>query len=221
MKLTDKVMETTDPRLSRLRTRLWSLAGINPLWLTGIFIAIGMIVPLAFIFFPSIGPHIPRVILLLILLTVNAPILITIINIVYSRRGTRSMIHLAFLYAQIVVVFGVAYFYVVAAHRSRQLHSRIDLLDLSATFHPEPAITGISTTWVDFLAESDRHSRGAILMAYLADLHDCLHFSLVTSATVGYGNMVPVSRLARLLVDLQIAMTVFFVAFGIGSSYPR
>jgi hypothetical protein len=131
------------------------------------------------------------------------------------------MSHLAFLYAQIVVVFGVAYFYVVSSHRSRQLHSPMNFLNLAETIDLTPAIDGIGTTWVDFLANPDRPSRGTLFMAYLGELHDCLHFSLVTSATVGYGDMVPVSHLARILVDLQISMTIFFVTFGVGAFFIR
>lgn len=194
------------------RTWLQIIAEINPIWLTGVFIACGMAMPAVFIFFPTINANARHFVSLAILIMVILPIAFTVINVVHSHRRTYNIFHLAFLYAQIVVVFGVLYLCLISVNRNRQLHAQ-------AT--PGPTIAGITATWVDALANPDNHDRGAILVTYLGELHDCIHFSLVTSATVGYGDMVPVTRLARLAVDLQIAMTIFFVTFGIGTFFIR
>lgn len=45
---------------------------------------------------------------------------------------------------------------------------------------------------------------------------DCLHFSIVTLATVGFGDIVPRTWLAKLLVDLEIFSGMVFIVIGIG-----
>lgn len=56
---------------------------------------------------------------------------------------------------------------------------------------------------------------------------ECLHFSIVTAATVGYGDIVPQTLMAKMVADCQIisstAMLVFsfgFILSGKGSSVP-
>jgi hypothetical protein len=45
---------------------------------------------------------------------------------------------------------------------------------------------------------------------------DCNHFSVVSATTVGYGDMVPKSHFAKLIVDFQLTYTFAIVAIGIG-----
>ncbi|MBM3115657.1 potassium channel family protein [Jeongeupia naejangsanensis] len=45
---------------------------------------------------------------------------------------------------------------------------------------------------------------------------DCLHFSIVTSATVGYGDIYPRDWLARLLTDLHILSATGIAVVGFG-----
>lgn len=54
---------------------------------------------------------------------------------------------------------------------------------------------------------------------------DCLHYSIVTMATVGYGDMVPQSRAAKIMTDFEIiaGQILFLFALGIvlGKSTPQ
>ena len=43
------------------------------------------------------------------------------------------------------------------------------------------------------------------------DSIDAVYFSLVTQSTVGFGSIVPVSRLSKLCVSLQVFSTLMFV----------
>ena len=52
---------------------------------------------------------------------------------------------------------------------------------------------------------------------------ECLHFSIITLSTVGYGDLVPLSPLVRLIVGLQIICGVLLLLFGFSEiiSYSR
>ncbi|HYW73338.1 MAG TPA: potassium channel family protein [Pyrinomonadaceae bacterium] len=45
---------------------------------------------------------------------------------------------------------------------------------------------------------------------------DCFHFSVVTAATVGYGDITPSSSLSRLVADSQVIASVSILVFGLG-----
>jgi len=47
-------------------------------------------------------------------------------------------------------------------------------------------------------------------------LGDCFHFSVATAATVGYGDITPVSSFARFVTDTQILASVGILVFGLG-----
>jgi len=49
----------------------------------------------------------------------------------------------------------------------------------------------------------------------LLSLLDCLHFSVVTQTTLGFGDMLPKSFTAKLLVDIQVLSGVYFIAIAI------
>ena len=45
---------------------------------------------------------------------------------------------------------------------------------------------------------------------------DCFHFSVVTAATVGYGDITPTPSLSRLVADSQVLASVSILVFGLG-----
>jgi hypothetical protein len=50
---------------------------------------------------------------------------------------------------------------------------------------------------------------------------DCLYFSTITIASVGYGDIIPLSALAKLLVCLETTMGQLLLALGIASAYSE
>ncbi len=73
----------------------------------------------------------------------------------------------------------------------------------------------------------DRFSVGPHFLVNGAARHlsfsECLHFSIITLSTVGYGDLVPLSPLVRLIVGLQIICGVLLLLFGFSEiiSYSR
>jgi hypothetical protein len=45
---------------------------------------------------------------------------------------------------------------------------------------------------------------------------DFIHFSIVTSATVGFGDVSPKSMIAKMIVDTQILCSAAIILFGLG-----
>ena len=52
---------------------------------------------------------------------------------------------------------------------------------------------------------------------------ECLYFSIITLSTVGYGDLVPLSPLVRLVVGVEIICGVLLLLFGFSEiiSYSR
>ncbi|HEY4574481.1 MAG TPA: potassium channel family protein, partial [Thermoanaerobaculia bacterium] len=50
----------------------------------------------------------------------------------------------------------------------------------------------------------------------LAVWFDCLHFSTVTIATLGYGDIIPKTWYAKLAADLEVLMGIVFVSLSLG-----
>ncbi|MDQ1327497.1 MAG: hypothetical protein QG641_780, partial [Candidatus Poribacteria bacterium] len=48
---------------------------------------------------------------------------------------------------------------------------------------------------------------------------DCLYFSTITIAAVGYGDIMPLSGLSKLLVCLETIMGQLLLALGVASAY--
>lgn len=52
---------------------------------------------------------------------------------------------------------------------------------------------------------------------YIYHLYHFVYFSVITFATVGYGDIVPVSEIARLVVMLEIFLSFFLVVFALAN----
>lgn len=50
----------------------------------------------------------------------------------------------------------------------------------------------------------------------LAVWFDCLHFSTVTIATLGYGDIIPTKRYSKLAADLEVLIGIVFVSLSLG-----
>lgn len=51
--------------------------------------------------------------------------------------------------------------------------------------------------------------------SYIAKIPDFFYFSVTTFATVGYGDIVPVSSIARILVILEISLSFLIIVFAL------
>jgi len=137
----------------------------------------------------------------LLLLAVYLPPFIAIgCTVISYRNRARSLLGLASLYFELIVLFAFIYFLFA-------------LLD-AQTLH----LKGIHQVW--WLDPQGEKPQPIFIMenAFYA-LLDCFHFSVVTAATVGYGDIVPNSPKVKLLVDLQILSSTALVIVGIGNFF--
>lgn len=138
-------------------------------------------------------------VVLVFLIYVPPFIAISYTIISYHNRA-RSLLGLVSLYIELIVLFATIYFLFA-------------LLDSQT-----PHLKGIHQVW--WLDPMGEKPQPIFIMenAFYAFL-DCFHFSVVTAATVGYGDIVPNSPMVKLLVDLQILSSTALVIVGIGNFF--
>ena len=54
---------------------------------------------------------------------------------------------------------------------------------------------------------------------YFKSLFEMLYFSVITIATVGYGDILPISLVSRLLCVLEIALGQFLILIAFGRAF--
>jgi Ion channel len=190
--------------------------GRNHLWVTLGYFCFAILITITFIYFPDIRKTHPMIFKIMNIPMVFFPILIVIANIISFQTTLSSLKKLASLYLQVILMFGVIYYFGTASSVANEYRN----------FSPAPskiqsskaAISGVDTDWVK-LAIDGHSSKQEILTEALISFQDCIHFSLITSTTVGYGDLVPKSPVAKLLVDLQVLVSCFLLAFGVGSFF--
>ena len=139
--------------------------------------------------------------LLFLLLVFSTPLLAVGGAITNYEIRSKSLFGLFLLYLELIVLFAVIYYLFV-------------LLD-SSFIHLE----GVHQVWWKLEGkETIRLTEYAISNAFSAFL-DCLHFSVVTTATVGYGDMVPKSTWLKLIVDAHIVLSTGLVILGFGKYF--
>jgi len=84
-------------------------------------------------------------------------------------------------------------------------------------FDPKGQLDGFGDYHKVFKSQDKNIFLGKDYIVYVVKLViDTFHFSVVTAATVGYGDMKPTSYIAKILVDFQIIYTFAIVVIGIG-----
>ena len=167
------------------------------------YVLFALVVVVLIVYFPTIGDHAPRFFNIVSAVLISGPIVVAVLQILNLQRTVTSIPGLALLYLEIIVMFGVIYFYAVSDSNSTGRKSE------------KPIIKGVDSVWVSMVEGGAPDKAETLSEAFLC-FQDCLYFSLVTSTTVGYGDMVPVSPGAKFLVGIQVILSFFLIAFGAG-----
>jgi len=56
---------------------------------------------------------------------------------------------------------------------------------------------------------------------FFSAIVDCLHFSVVTLSTVGYGDIYPTALYSKLIVDIEILMGLGITVLTVGRHFSR
>jgi hypothetical protein len=100
------------------------------------------------------------------------------------------------LYVAVIVTFANWYFWLVVLHPN------------------EHWFAGLTSP---FAARPNSHATSELTVGpLLRCVVDCVHFSCVTIATVGYGDIYPVAPVAKLLVDVEIISGLAIIVIGFG-----
>ena len=112
------------------------------------------------------------------------------------KNTNDNIVSLAIEYLSLIIVYANIYFMVIVLTPGEVV-----------------AISGVMPPWF-----SDTCSTCRYMDLYIAlySAIDCFHFSVVTGTTLGYGDMVPKTYLAKLAVDSQVLLSIGLVAVRLG-----
>jgi len=182
--------------------------GNKHLWVTLGYFLLAVFMTFALIYFPGVRKTHALIFIFFNILMLVWPILIVVSHVISFRTTLCSIRKLASLYLQIIVMFGVIYYFASAVSAAKEMKD----------YRRQVPIKGIDANWVK-MAIDETENKGEILIKALISFQDCIHFSLITSTTVGYGDTVPLSPFAKLMADIQILVSCFLLAFGVGSFF--
>ena len=138
---------------------------------------------------------------LLILVTVAAPPLSLAFLLTHYRDSSTSLRKIVILYLSLILICASLNF---------------DLV-IHAGFGTSP-FSGIEPVWsVDPSNGYPTLLWSRLMLAFV----DCLHFSVVTLSTVGYGDIAPRTWYAKLAVDLEILMGLGITVLAVGRHFSQ
>ena len=126
----------------------------------------------------------------------------------YFQLWHHSWLYTINMYLLLETYLYIFYKIFVPEHNSQRTHKR-SLLLLFLNFFEVIGSFGVIYAAGDFLNKS------------VANWSDALYFSLVTGATVGYGDLHPISSTGKELVMLQIVSTLAFLILFFNFFTPR
>lgn|GEM_PF-695105 len=147
-----------------------------------------------FIGFIPVFEDFPGILLSLFYLAIFSILTILLFFLIRRILGSqgKSLKELILLYLEMIVLFGCLYFLL--------------LLTGSTIAH----FNGLSALTNEAVIQTP----SLVITTFLK----CLHFSVITVSTVGYGNIFPESWLALILTAIQIVLGLYIVIIGISSS---
>jgi hypothetical protein len=175
-----------------------------------VYIAFTVFVVTCSIFIPDVGERLPRIHSFVSFILLSGPLVLTVLHVNNIENSLSSIRQLAIQYIEIILMFGVIYFYLVSAPNE------------NGVIKGENVISGVDSQWVGNLTDDQfQEGKTDILLNAMKCMQDCLHFSLITSTTVGYGDMVPKGVLPKLIVDIQVLICLFLLSFGAGTVFSQ
>ena len=181
-----------------------------PFFLTLGYVLFSVFVVVLAVNVPDIGQRLPRFHAFVSFILLAGPLVLAFLHLNNIQRSLSSIKDLAILYIEIILMFGIVYFYLVSSPKNIGEDKN------------NTAISGVDSKWVGHLMNpTEREDKRRLLSEALKCMQDCVHFSLITSTTVGYGDMVPKSMLAKLIVDIQVLICLFLISLGAGSVFAR
>ena len=197
----------------RLLRILRAIVRKDPIFITLIYIAFVWIILIFTIYFgkPGIRESYSIISFITSIIITAIPVAITFYHIGSYRKTLSSFIRLFSLVVQIVLLFGTIYFIMQTMSFVRGIEANQPHEVVGDSF----PFSNVDKLWYHRLINNEPDKTKTLYYALLS-YQDCIHFSLVTSSTVGYGDIAPKSHMAKLIVDIQIALSFLVVAFGIG-----
>lgn len=181
-----------------------------PFFMTISYVLFTIVVVVLVVYIPDVGERLPRLHEIISFILLSGPLVLTVLHLNNIKKSLSSIRHLAILYIEIILMFGIIYFYLVSTpHASGVDAGKIE-------------ISGVDAQWVENLkGKKYQDQKYQLLLSALKCMQDCLHFSLITSTTVGYGDMVPKGVLPKLIVDIQVLICLFLISFGAGTVFSN
>ena len=207
----------------------------DPIWFSAIYMLVMISFIICLIYYPSIIKDATGYVKVLSWFFTLGPVVLAIFHVKNYKKTISSMPRLMSLYMQVVMMFGCIHFYSAASYRSSQMKKEtiesittdksgltkaIDSFIGKEEYKYKQSIKGISGEWIGMLGSSD-NSKSQIVARAMRSFYDSLHFSLMTSTTVGYGDMYPITFSAKVMVDIQVLVSFFIIAFGVGSFFSQ
>jgi hypothetical protein len=190
--------------VSKLKPREWR--ELNPLWwslvswaLTIGCYGLGEVMLRSF----DWGGLAPKIILsCLVGVAAIAPFVSLLIFVLAYKRNAQTLRRIVCMYLALVLLCANLNF-LVMLHFGR---------DGSAPFH------GIQTVWDEYTIG---RPTPIIFENVFLSVIDCIHFSIATLSTVGYGDIYPTAWYAKLVVDIEILMGLGINILTIGRYFSR
>lgn len=196
--------------------RIWyKIRHRDPIWFTLLYLFFLLTFTTSLILVPDVKLLAPTYFKITIYFLLLGPLILALFHVFSYKETVNSMYRIASLYMQIVIMFGCIYFVGTGTHTRSELKR-------TGSFQKDSFIAGIEPDWIVTISDTtQKTSHRDTLLSSFKSLYDSMHFSLMTSTTVGYGDMYPRTTFAKVLVDIQVLVSFFLIAFGVGQFFSQ